>query len=313
MATIGETILKLLDDAQSEVILVAPFMKAAVVAKIVNAIAVNVQIVCITRWRPHEIKAGVNDLEIWDVLQARKNAKLLLISTLHAKYYRSDDRYAIGSANLTKMALGWAPNPNVELLITGQLNTCLRKWESCLFSQAVEVDSALVKYYSRLVEKLPTPEFVLTEHRFDAEMSELLDSEASSPEIHSWLPMLRHPELLHDVYSGNMEMMGRSSKEAAMHDLVALSVPRGLDKNMFQAEVATALLQMPLVRRVDQYLSQSRRFGAVRDFLESSKGYHEGYNATTDWQTLMRWLLYFLPTRYRITVPNYSEVVQRID
>ena len=313
MPTVGDTLTDLFDEARSEIVLVAPFMKAAVIAKIVNAIAVGVQISCITRWRPHEIKAGVNDLEIWDVLQARENAKLHLISALHAKYYRSDDRYAIGSANLTKMALGWAPNPNVELLITGNVNTCLREWESCLFSQAIEVDCALVQYYSRLVEKLPTPEFVLTEHSVDAEMSGLLDSEASSPEISSWLPMLRYPELLHDVYSGNMEMIGRGSKEAAMHDLVALSVPRGLNKIMFQAEVAAALLQMPLVRMVDQYLSQSRRFGAVRDFLESLEAYPEGRSAATDWQTLMRWLLFFLPTRYRRTVPNYSEVVQRID
>ena len=108
-------------------------------------------------------------------------------------------------------------------------------------------------------------------------------------------------------------MIGRGSKEAAMHDLVALSVPRGLDTNTFQAEVAAALLQMPLVRRVDQYLSLSRRFGAVRDFLESLEGYPEGRNATTDWQTLMRWLLFFLPTRYRRSLPNVSEVVQRTD
>ena len=313
MPIVGDTLTDLFGEARSEIVLIAPFMKAAVVAEIVKMIAIGVQIICITRWRPHEIKAGVNDLEIWDVLQARENAKLLLIPTLHAKYYRSDNRYAIGSANLTKMALGWAPNPNVELVITGNVDACLREWESSLFSQAIEVDGALVRYFYRLVEELPTPEFVLTEHRVEAEKSEPLGSEASDIGLHSWLPMLRYPELLHDVYSGNMDVIGRGSKEAAMHDLVALAVPHGLDKNTFQAEVAAALLQMPLVRRVDQYLSQSRRFGAVRDFLESLEGYPQGRNATTDWQTLMRWLLFFLPTRFQRTVPNVSEVVQRID
>ena len=313
MPTVGDTLTDLFEEARSELVLVAPFMKAAVIAKIVDAIADDVQISCITRWRPHEIKAGVNDLEIWDVFQAHENAKLLLISTLHAKYYRSDDRYAIGSANLTKMALGWTPNPNVELLIIGNVDSSLREWESCLFSQAVEVDSALVKFYRQLVEKLPTPDFVLTEHSTDVEEFELPNSEASSPEIQSWLPILRYPELLHDVYSGNIREVSSGSRGAAAHDLVALSIPRGLDRDLFQAEVAAALLQMPLVRRVDLYLSQSRRFGAVRSFLESLEAYPDDRDAATDWQTLMRWLLFFLPTRYRRTVPNYSEVVQRIE
>ena len=313
MQAVGDTLLDLVSDANAGVVLVAPFMKAAVVARIAHTVAPSVQIFCMTRWRPQEIKAGVNDLEIWDVLQSRENAKLLLISTLHARYYRADNRYAIGSANLTNMALGWAPNPNIELVITGNVDTRLREWESWLLSQAIEVDDSLVRYFKRLVEKLPKSEFVLTEHSLDADESLPFDSEASGPERHSWLPVLRYPELLHDVYSGNMNEISRGAREAATRDLEALSIPHGLDKTMFEAEAAAALLQMPLVRRVDQYLSQSRRFGAVRDFLESSEGYPESRNATTDWQTLMRWLLYFLPPRYRRTVPHYSEVIQRIE
>ena len=35
-------------------------------------------------------------------------SSLSLIPSLHAKFYRADDRYAIGSANLTNAALGWS-------------------------------------------------------------------------------------------------------------------------------------------------------------------------------------------------------------
>ena len=94
-------------------------------------------------------------------------------------------------------------------------------------------------------------EFVLTEHSLDAEESLPVDTETLGPERHSWLPVLRYPELLHVVYSGNMNEVSRGAKEAATHDLEALSIPRGLDKTMFEAEAAAALLQMPLVRRVD--------------------------------------------------------------
>ena len=313
MPKIGDTLLELVDYAQSEVILVAPFMKATVVSQIVRTVVPNVQISCITRWRPHEIKAGVNDLEIWDVLQPRENTKLLLIPNLHAKYYRADNRYAIGSANLTNMALGWAPNSNIELLIAGEVDTCLRKWESCLLSQGIEVDDALFRYFKRLVDNLPIPEFVLSEHTSGAEDPISLDSDVTSPGIRFVATHLRYPEQLYDVYVGNFEKMSAGARETAAHDLVALAIPRGLNRTLYQAEVAATLLQMPLVHEVDQFLSQSRRFGAVRDFLESLENYPESSNPTTDWQILMRWLLHFLPSRYQVSVPRHSEVMSRID
>ena len=313
MPKIGDTLLELVDYAQSEVILVAPFMKATVVSQIVRTVAPNVQISCITRWHPHEIKAGVNDLEIWDVLQPRENTKLLLIPNLHAKYYRADNRYAIGSANLTNMALGWAPNSNIELLIAGEVDTRLRKWESCLLSQGIEVDDALVRYFKRLVDNLPIPEFVLSEHAAGVEDPISLDSDVTRPDSGSWLPILRYPEQLYAAYVGNFEEMSTGVREVAANDLLAMAILRGLNRTIYQAEVAATLLQMPLVREVDQFLSQPRRFGAVRDFLESLENYPESSNPTTDWQTLMRWLLHFLPSRYQVSVPRHSEVMFRID
>ena len=313
MPTIGDTLLDLVDGAKSEVIMVAPFMKAAVVARIVQAVAPGVQISCITRWRPHEIKAGVNDLEIWDVLQARGNAKLLLILTLHAKYYRADNRYAIGSANLTNLALGWSAHPNIELLITGDIDAHIREWESYLIAQGIEVDDALVRHFERLVENLPIPEFILSDHNLGVEYPLPPESVLSSPVVGSWLPVSRYPEQLYDAYAGCIEEMSVGAKEAAIHDLLVLAIPRGLDEAVFQAEVAATLLQMPLIREVDLFLSQPQRFGAVRDFLESLEDYPASSNPTTDWQTLMRWLRHFLPSRYRVSVPHYSEVIFRID
>ena len=211
------------------------------------------------------------------------------------------------------MALGWAPNSNIELLIAGEVDTCLRKWESCLLSQGIEVDDALFRYFKRLVDNLPIPEFVLSEHTSGAEDPISLDSDVTSLEPGSWLPILRYPEQLYDVYVGNFEKMSAGARETAAHDLVALAIPRGLNRTLYQAEAAATLLQMPLVHEVDQFLSQSRRFGAVRDFLESLENYPESSNPTTDWQILMRWLLHFLPSRYHLSVPRHSEVMSRID
>ena len=141
MTRIGEELIDLLSGARTEVTIVAPFMKAAVVQRLVQILAPGVVLSCITRWHPHEIKYGVSDLEVWDVLRAHQPSSLSLIPTLHAKFYRADDRYAVGSANLTNAVLGWSARPNVELLISGEVDQMLRDWESFLLSQATEVVS----------------------------------------------------------------------------------------------------------------------------------------------------------------------------
>ena len=136
MVRIGDELIDLLSGARSEATIVAPFMKAAVVKRLMQYLAPGVVLSCITRWHPHEIKYGVSDLEVWDVLQAHQPSSLSLIPTLHAKYYRADDRYAIGSANLTNAALGWSARPNVELLISGEVDHVLRDWEAFLLSHS---------------------------------------------------------------------------------------------------------------------------------------------------------------------------------
>ena len=312
MLPIGDTLLDLLGGAGSEATIVAPFMKAGVMRKVVENLVSGVELTCITRWHPHEIKAGVSDLEIWDVLQTYEPAKLLLIPTLHAKFYRADDRYAIGSANLTNAALGWSMRPNIELLIFGEIDSSLREWESCLLSQAIEVDESLVRYFERLVDDLPATEFVLTDQIPSIENSTDPESVVSIPEVGSWLPTTRYPELLYVAYSGRIEEMSLGAREAAIHDLLVLAVPQGLDEPGFRASVSATMLQMPLIREIDHFLTQPRRFGAVRDFLRSLSKYPGERDPSTDWQTVMRWFRYFLPLRFQVSVPNHSEMTFRI-
>jgi hypothetical protein len=75
------------------------------------------------------------------------------------------------------------------------------------------------------------------------------------------------------------------------------------------SDVGTLLLQKPIVRQVDLFVETPQRFGAVRD-LRSSLACADvpGFNPDRAWQTLMRWLRYFLSNRYMLSVPNFSEV-----
>ena len=313
MATIGDELIELLSGARSEATIVAPFMKAAVVKRLMQNLAPGVILSCITRWHPHEIKYGVSDLEVWDVLRAHQPSSLSLIPTLHAKFYRADDHYAIGSANLTNAALGWSTRPNVELLITGEVDQRLRDWESFLLSQATTVDESLVRLFERLVDDLPDDNLVFTEHYSGAESS--FDEEYGAPnlEVMSWLPMTRYPEQLYKAYLGDTEELSAGARESAKYDLLALAVPKGLDPDGFGVSVAASLLQMPVVHRIDQFLAQPRSFGAVRDFLGALPQYPQHRDPSADWQTMMRWFRHFLPQRFHVSVPNYSEVTFRVE
>ena len=313
MARIGDELIELLSGARSEATIVAPFMKAPVVKRLMQNLAPGVILSCITRWHPHEIKYGVSDLEVWDVLRAHQPSSLSLIPTLHAKFYRADDRYAIGSANLTNAALGWSAQPNVELLISGEVDQVLRDWESFLLSQATRVDESLVRFFERLVDHLPNDDFVLTEHYPDMESS--FDEEYNTPnlEVISWLPMTRYPEQLYKVYLGHTEELSAGARESAKFDLLALAVPKGLGADGFGVSVAASLLQMPIVHQIDQFLAHPRSFGAVRDFLGALPEYPQYRDPNTDWQTMMRWFRHFLPQRFHVSVPNYSEVTFRVE
>ena len=312
MTTIGDELIELLSGARSEITIVAPFMKAPVVKRLMQNLAPGVILSCITRWHPHEIKYGVSDLEVWDVLQAHQPSSLSLIPTLHAKFYRADDNYAIGSANLTNAALGWSTRPNVELLISGEVDQRLRDWESFLSSQATNVDESLVRFFERLVDDLSNDNLVFTEHYSDT--GSTFDEEYGTPnlEVKSWLPMTRYPEHLYKVYLGHTEELSAGARESAKYDLLALAVPKGLDPDGFGVSVAANLLQMPVVHRIDQFLAQPRSFGAVRDFLGALPQYPQHRDPSADWQTMMRWFRHFLPQRFHVSVPNYSEVTFRV-
>src|SRR4051812_46006665 len=104
----------LCSNARDELVLVAPFIKQAVLMRLLDATASSVAVRVVTRWSPQEIKSGVSDLEVWDVINARSGAVLLLRADLHAKYYRADMSCLVGSANLTHAALGLATVPNLE-------------------------------------------------------------------------------------------------------------------------------------------------------------------------------------------------------
>lgn len=107
MYVLGTQLEQLCAAGRRDILLVAPFVKAHTLERLLGQVAAEVAVRCVTRWRPEEIVAGVSDLEVWPLLRDRVQSSLWLHPDLHAKLYRADDTCLIGSANITDTALGW--------------------------------------------------------------------------------------------------------------------------------------------------------------------------------------------------------------
>jgi hypothetical protein len=295
----GAQLERMLGDGRARVVLVAPFIKQRVVHRLFDAINPAVDVSIYTRWRPEEVAAGVSDLEVYDEVHQRAGTRLFLCAELHAKYYRIDERVLVGSANLTSAALGWAPRSNLELLVGAD-------WQADPFG---EFESELA------LRSIPaTVEIRDCVQRAASSLSIVIGSEdalsaSSITSSSAWLPHTRHPEVLFRAYAGKSEELTSSGQEQTREDLAALAIPPGLAEGEFRLLVGSRLIQNPSVVALDGLLDRPRRFGELRDLL-GRRVAQEGLDRDPSevWQTLMRWLLLFLPERYACQTPRYSEV-----
>lgn len=167
---LGTELSKLCAEADKELLLVAPFIKASVIERLLDKISPAVSLKCITRWFPEEIVAGVSDLEVWNLIQNLPNSSLWLRPDLHAKYYRADNRCLIGSANLTGKALGWSNCPNLELLVNLSADEpAIKTFEIELLKACVQVDECLFEQMSLAVQLLAeqAPRAIATSFRVE--------------------------------------------------------------------------------------------------------------------------------------------------
>lgn len=301
MKRIADELDSLCSSAHDEILLVAPFIKYTVLARLVGLIKPSVSVQIVTRWLPQDIKSGVTDIEVWDIVKGRRRTRLLLRQDLHAKYYRADGRCLIGSANLTLSALGLSAAPNLELLILANASSAdLAGFEDQLLAGAIDVDDDLASLMRTAVSRLPMLHEV---HDF-----EQIDSAQPVP-LTKWVPTLRQPDDLFIAYVGRSEALSSVARRCAVADLSVLRIPLGLDEAAFRAVVGVALLGMPVVASVSRFITQPRRFGEVRDLLTQLLESPEA--ASREWQVLLRWMVYFLGDRFEYRRPHHSEVIIR--
>ena len=295
---LGEFLLDACRTASANLTLCAPFVKSAVLQRVLDATAAEVTVELFTRWRPEEVAAGVSDTGVL-MLTEERGGKVMLCNRLHAKYVRFDDRTLIGSANLTATALGWAQSPNLEVLMEVPSDAPqVIELEKRLRRESIRATSDLAAEVERVAALLPRPSIPPPDEVAAA-------TERTTTGM--WCPKLREPSDLYVAYSAGPKRLSSTSAAAAAEDLAELDLPVGLGREEFNALVANRLLQAPLVRELDALLAESQRFGAVRDRLMQLLRL-DREAADHAWQTTMRWLIEFLPDRYERRVANWSEI-----
>jgi hypothetical protein len=296
-AITGEVLIAAARRAREHVVLCAPFVKVTSLQNVLDTVPKGVAIELFTRWRPDEVAMGVSDVAVLPIVEGR-GGTVHLCDRVHAKLFRFDDIALIGSANLTAAALGWSATSNLELLVEVPASTPeVIALEISLQRNAIPATAEIAKAVEQAAALLPA---------VTQPSAEIVDPQAHRSR--SWRPLLREPRDLSVAYSRGLGLLSGTSAAAASADLAALEIPPGFGVEAFEAVVGTRLMQEPLVQMVDDALVEPQRFGAIRDLLGDLLDLDRA-EASHAWQTLMRWLLYFLPSRYSRAVPSHSEIM----
>jgi len=301
---LGDLLLRYTSGTKNTLFLVAPFIKFDVISKICEVLSSEVNFTVITRWIPQEISVGVSDINIWKIVNDRPNSKLALCQNLHAKYYRFDDLCLVGSANLTKQALGWKNLSNLELLLPYSfIDDSLVEFESELISQSFIVNEEIYLEYNILVEKINQ----------EISPKALYETNLFQPTF-LWLPSLRNPEDLYYAYLSQWDRLTTLGKEISQKELDNFAIPQGLSCETFKMYIGLFIRHTKILKTVDSYLDKPRRFGEMQNLVSNFLSDENlDFDPVYTWQTLMRWLLYFLPLRYSCKVFKYSEIFYLIN
>ena len=287
MKTLGDELSSLLNGAQQNVLIVAPFIRSEAFSRLLDSIPIGTKTTVVTRWRLADLLAGTSDLGIYDLAESR-SIPLYLRHDLHAKIFAVDDMCLVGSANVTLTALGWKTPANLELL-TPVVRTIdqIVEFEKTLLAGAVLATEEQRKRLKGLLEKLRRLPSITPE----------TDMGILPP---NWVPRVKNPEELYSMYSGNDDI-SRSAQQVMRNDLAQIGIVPGMDEESFRAWVAATITQTPLISQVIQHINKQ---GQVTENMLESLLIKIGVNIEEHkprdvLEILERWLTYFLPTQYQ--------------
>ena len=230
----GDELLRCCAEAQ-HLFIVAPYIKANALTRVIDAIGDISSLTCVTRWDPHDLAVGVSDTECRAIVKEH-GGSFRLHPSLHAKYYRMDDDVLIGSANLTFSALGWSTQPNLEILCRAGNDFDAHTFQQELLKEAREISD---------------DEFFLWEAVAKTNIGSRKLTAGGQPLLATWRPATRDPRHLELAYRGQDEEIASFDEQRAAHsDIQALQIPPGLNSEQVRTWASACLLAAPFTNSV---------------------------------------------------------------
>ncbi len=276
--TQGDRIRALFEDAEGEVVVIAPFIKVDALRSLLEVIPAGSQLRCVTRWLPKDIAAGVSDPEILDLLEIRGNFNLFLVDRLHAKLYINGNRCLAGSVNLTLAGLGEiGESSNIEILV-----------ETTVHDPGIAATLAAISEAERPA----------TRHM--AETVRRLADSLSNPKISAvaldapWFPLSRRPEQAYKLYMQPPVGFVGAAERSLIADLANSNIQPGLDEKEFRQKIRSLLAEVEIAEDLlesseDTILTRAD----ANTFLETISG--ENFSANDLWSAFVNWMVYFYP------------------
>ena len=272
----GDRIRELFRDAKETVSVIAPYVKVDALKSLLDVIPPGIHVRCVTRWRPHEVAAGVSDPEIFELLELRGNCDLLLVDNLHAKLYVADNNCLAGSSNVTQAGLGASHGSNIEILISTSIDDLgVAKTLQDISRVAHPATKMLAKATRSLAQHLPT-----------------------SPDVDKldqiWFPKSRFPDVAFEYYAGRYGNFLRVAQRLVLQDLVEANVPLGLSEDAFKDAIRERLALIPLAELVlnsaqDVTLTRADASMHLESFCDDE------FSPDDLWNSFVAWMTYFFP------------------
>ena len=289
-ASQGERVRALFASASGDVTIVAPFITHSAMKSLLEVVDHEAHVRCVTRWLPKEIAAGVSDLAVFDLLEARPSSSLMLVDKLHAKIYIRGNTCLAGSANVTTAAMGASDQSNIEVLI-----------ESTVDDPGIA--SALLQ-----IEARERPASRITVETVRALAADYSKDEAERGQSSIWFPKSRRPDDAFRVYEEVPTEYLSSAQASLVSDIAQANLPAGLDLSEFTDEIRARLQLIPLAQALlesDYDVIVSRADAHVQLSALSSNR----YSASDLWLAFVRWMCHFF--REKVMMQEVSEFALR--
>jgi hypothetical protein len=291
-------------------VLFVPYIKAAILSKLLDGITVCQDNAIITTWKPQDIALGVTDIDVFPLCQ-EKGITLLINNRIHLKSYIINDFRSsiVTSSNISNRGFALKPNYNYELgAFIAELDIDDKIYFDMIIEESKEVTQSFFTQVKKQVSSL----------QLRRKMPEEFDIEKDTKDkdfLITALPMSENVDNLIDIYMGNRNY-DEATLRSAMHDLRLYKISPSCEKEAFLKLLKINFFDHPFIIKFLKYNNIGKSFGTLTEWLHNNcvtvpSPRRSDFKSAL--QRIFRFVIYLSDGAYIIEVPkSRSEILRKI-